>query len=76
MKKILCSFTLCFAICASSPAQTSGVSYTIDTVAGSDVFSETGRALDTWLDRPEGLAVDDLGNVYVADRLRNRIISC
>ncbi len=74
MKKLLCAFTLFFAVCSSSPAQTSGVSYTINTVAGSEVFSETGRALDTWLDQPEGLAVDDLGNVYVADTLRNRII--
>ena len=52
MKKILCSFTLLFAVCSSGPAQTSGVSYRIDTVAGSDVFTETGRALDTWLDNP------------------------
>ena len=74
MKKLLCASTLLFAICSSSPAQTSGVSYTMDTVAGSEVFTETGRALDTWLIQPEGLAVDDIGNVYVADRLRNRIV--
>ncbi len=62
------------AFCLPSPAQTSGVSYAIDTVVGSDVFQDNGQAVDTWLWKPEGVAIDALGDVYVADTDRHRIL--
>lgn len=74
MKQTFRVLTLVLAVSSSGLAQTSGVSYVIDTVAGSEVFTETGRALDTWLVGPEGVAVDALGNVYVADTIQHRIL--
>ena len=47
------------ALCRPGLAQTAGVSYVIDTVAGSDFLQDNGQAVDTWLWQPEGVAVSN-----------------
>ena len=49
------------------------VSYGIDTFAGSRIVGDGGPALQAQLHAPHGVAVDDLGNLYIADRRNNRI---
>lgn len=43
-------------------------------VVGRDVFQGNGQAIDTWRWKPEGLAIDALGDVYVGDTDRHRIL--
>lgn len=54
-----------------------GSGNTITTIAGSGSGSEfgfkDGQGRDALFDRPERVAVDENGNVYVADKLNNRI---
>jgi DNA-binding beta-propeller fold protein YncE len=51
-----------------SPAFPQGLSnYTIDTFAGSDPVRDGGAATDAFLFFPSDVAVDAVGNVYIAD---------
>ena len=47
--------------------------YTIQTVAGSSNSGDGGSALSAALGQPEGVAIDTVGNVYVADAAANRV---
>ena len=47
--------------------------YTIQTVAGSSNSGDGGSALSTALGQPEGVAIDTVGNLYVADAAANRV---
>ncbi len=53
-----------------------GIDGTISTVAGNGNFGFNGdssTATSAWLDQPDGLAVDQAGNVYIADFVENRV---
>ena len=55
---------------------TSGTTWMIDTVAGtgwSDYGGDGGAATEAWLNSPTGVAVDASGNIYITDRLNERI---
>jgi uncharacterized protein (TIGR03437 family) len=52
---------------------TAARSYTIQTVAGSDIAAEGVPALSAVLSQTEGIAVDSIGTVYVADADNNRV---
>jgi uncharacterized protein (TIGR03437 family) len=64
-------------ICGVAPllsATDSGAkSYTIQTVAGSDFVGDNGPAVSAVFSQTEGIAVDRLGNIFVADADDNRI---
>jgi trimeric autotransporter adhesin len=65
-----------FFIISSSLIPPSGPSGIISTVAGSAVagYNKDGiKATSAQLNQPNGVAVDDSGNVYIADQLNNRI---
>ncbi len=47
--------------------------YNIQTVAGSDSNGDGGPALSALLSQAEGIAVDKLGNIYIADAADNRV---
>ncbi|HUA19236.1 MAG TPA: IPT/TIG domain-containing protein [Bryobacteraceae bacterium] len=67
---LLVSFVNLFALLAAdAPAKT----YVIQTVAGSNFAGDGGPALSAVLSQPEGIAVDRLGNIYVADAEDNRV---
>jgi uncharacterized protein (TIGR03437 family) len=51
----------------------SAASYTIQTVAGTDNTGDGGSALSAALSQPEGVAIDNSGNIYVADAAGNRV---
>jgi uncharacterized protein (TIGR03437 family) len=53
--------------------QTGAATYTIQTVAGSDLVGDGGSALAAFFSQTEGIAVDGHGNVYVADAANNRV---
>jgi len=48
-------------------------SYVIQTVAGSDNTGDGGSALSAVLGQPEGIALDNAGNIYVADAASSRV---
>jgi uncharacterized protein (TIGR03437 family) len=50
-----------------------GATYTIQTVAGSNSVGDGGPALQALFGQTEGIAVDSLGNIYVADAEANRV---
>ena len=56
-------------VAADAPAQR----YVIQTAAGSDFVGDGGPALSALLSQAEGIAVDSLGEVYVADADDNRV---
>lgn len=56
---------------AADPA--TGPSYTIQTVAGSDLVGDGGPAGAALLNHVEGVAVDSAGNLYIADADDHRI---
>ncbi len=58
-----------FILLADAPAKT----YVVQTVAGSNFVGDGGSALNAVLSQPEGVAVDSLGNIYVADADDNRV---
>ena len=60
------------AVATTFPEMTSGVLWRIDTIAGSGV-GDDGPAVDARLYRPEGVAVDPAGNLYIADTGNDRI---
>ena len=49
------------------------LSYTIDTLAGYSHVLDGGPATRAWLESPRGVAVDAMGNLYIADPGHNRI---
>ena len=53
----------------------SGQTYTIFTVAGTwgGFSGDNGPATSAWLDQPMGVAVDSVGNLYIADTANNVI---
>jgi len=59
----------------ATPASTAAAtaSYIVQTVAGSDNTGNGGSALSVALGQPEGIAVDQAGNVYVAEAANHRI---
>jgi trimeric autotransporter adhesin len=59
----------CFRAASAAPA----TSYVIQTVAGSDNTGDGGPALAAALGQPEGIAVDNAGNIYIADAADNRV---
>ena len=60
------------AVATTLPEMPSGVTWRIDTIAGSGV-GDDGPAVAARLRRPEGVAVDAAGNVYIADTGNHRI---
>ncbi|MBZ5607930.1 MAG: hypothetical protein LAP38_06730 [Acidobacteriia bacterium] len=56
-------------LAAADPAKT----YTIQTVAGTNSVGDGGPALSALLSQAEGVAVDSLGAIYVADADDNRV---
>lgn len=60
-------------LCALSTLAHGGVSYKIDTVAGSDWVGDGGRATRALLLQAEGVAIDSGGNLYIADAAAHRI---
>ena len=56
------------------PTPDDEVSYTITTIAGSGAEDDEGQpATEAFLTSPRGVAVDDHGNVYIADTENHRI---
>ena len=49
------------------------LSYTIDTLAGYSHVLDGGLATRAWLESPRGVAVDAIGNLYIADHGHHRI---
>ena len=49
------------------------LSYTIDTLAGYSYVLDGGPATRAWLESPRGVAVDAMGNLYIADQGHHRI---
>lgn len=49
------------------------LTYTIQTVAGTDFVGDGGAATAAILSQPEGIAVDSSGNIYIADAGENRV---
>ena len=49
------------------------LSYTIDTLAGNNYVLEGGPATRAWLESPRGVAVDAIGNLYIAGPGHHRI---
>ena len=49
------------------------VAYQLTTVAGSDIVGDGGLGTSAQLAQPEGLAIDSLGNLYIADAANHRI---
>ena len=45
----------------------------ITTIAGMGDIGDGGPAVEAWLDGPSGVAVDETGDLYIADRANNRI---
>jgi uncharacterized protein (TIGR03437 family) len=59
-------------LCCLAPAA-SQTTYTIQTVAGSSLVGDGVSALNAQLSDAEGLALDDQGNVYIADPGNHRV---
>ena len=49
------------------------LSYTIDTLTGNSYVLDGGPATRAWLESPRGVAVDAMGNLYIADPGLHRI---
>src|ERR1022692_4930032 len=64
-------FFLCLLSCLRPGA--GQVAYTIQTVAGSSFVGDGASALSAQLSDAEGLGVDRLGNVYIADSNNHRV---
>src|SRR5437868_15460142 len=62
---------LCLAWCAVAGA--AETTYSIQTVAGSSLVGDGGSALNAQLSDAQCLAIDRLGNVYIADPDNHRV---
>ena len=49
------------------------LSYSIDTLTGNSYVLDGGPATRAWLESPRGVAVDAMGNLYIADHGHHRI---
>ena len=49
------------------------LSYSIDTLTGNSYVLDGGPATRAWLESPRGVAVDAMGNLYIADQGHHRI---
>src|ERR1700694_1685279 len=61
------------AILCSAASALSQTTYTIQTVAGSNLVGDGVSALNAQLSDAEGLALDSQGNVYIADPSHHRV---
>ena len=66
-------FTVPLLLALTVAADSSAPQYTIATVAGSDASGDNSLATYVPLLQPEGVAIDGLGGVYVADAADNRV---
>ena len=64
---------LFFALLFPAVFATAGVSYTINTIAGSDWVGDNGAATAAILLQADGIAADAAGNTYIADAANHRI---
>src|SRR5438094_870990 len=64
-------FALALAYCAAVWA--GEIAYSVQTVAGSNLVGDGGSALNAQLSDAQCLAVDRLGNVYIADPNNHRV---
>ena len=60
-------FLILFPLAPIGPAPSVGASYVVGTVAGSEPPRDAALTVETWLDRPRGVAADAAGNVYATD---------
>ena len=67
------SVSLLGALCLRLTAAAPPISYVIQTVAGSENTGDGGPALAAALGQPEGIAVDNAGNIFIADAAGNRV---
>ena len=65
--RLLCFFLPLFLLAQTPPA------YVIQTFAGNSLIGDGGGATSALLNQPEGIAVDNAGNVYVSDAGDNRV---
>ncbi|MDQ2947172.1 MAG: IPT/TIG domain-containing protein, partial [Acidobacteriota bacterium] len=65
--RLLCFFLPLFLLAQTPPA------YVIQTFAGNSLIGDGGDATSALLSQPEGIGVDNAGNVYVADAGDNRV---
>src|SRR4051794_31493193 len=64
-------FLLCFAWCALAPA--AETTYSIQTIAGSNLVGDGGPARSAQLSDAQGVAIDRSGVVYIADPDNHRV---
>src|SRR5258707_15097445 len=64
-------FALGLVYCAS--AWSGEIAYSVQTVAGSSLVGDGGKALNAQLSDAQCLALDRLGNVYIADADNHRV---
>src|SRR5260370_6123359 len=72
MQSSLCRFLVFGLLCGAPPAA-SQTTYTIQTVAGSSLVGDGQSALRAQVNDAEGLALDTLGNVFIADPANHRV---
>ena len=70
---VLLSLYLLMHISVRAADVANGATYIIQTVAGSNSVGDGGPALQALFSQTEGIAVDSLGNIYVADADANRV---
>src|SRR2546425_972057 len=63
-------FALCLVYCTAGAGE---ITYSIQTVAGSRLLGDGGSALNAQLSDAQCLAIDRLGNVYIADPDNHRV---
>ena len=64
---------LCAALTAAAAWAQPADEWIIETVAGGSFARDGGPAVRAWLRFPNGAAVDDAGNLYIADTIHHRI---
>ena len=64
---------LCAVLLAAGAGAQSAANWRIDTIAGSLEVRDNGPAVDAWLRRASGVAMDHAGNLYIADRDSHRV---
>src|SRR5579872_2472330 len=72
MQSFRCRLFVFGVLCGAAPAA-GQVTYTIQTVAGSSLVGDGQSALRAQVSDAEGLALDTLGNVYIADPANHRV---
>lgn len=65
---------LSVGLAPNAHGQRASVGYMVETVAGREVPRDAALAIDTWLDRPQGVATDASGNIFVSDTQSHRVI--